>query len=266
MDRRSFLTSSLASSAAAIAGSTELKAAQPSEGGRDYYLLRRFHLTGGDQRKLTDAYVKEALVPGLNRLGVKPVGVFNVEIGPTSPSMYVLMPSTSVETLAMIDFRLFDDQEYRKAGSDFLNTPAKSPAYVRVESSLMLAFAGKPKLIVPPVTANHGARVFELRTYESPTDQDHRRKVEMFNSGEFDIFVRAGFWEVFYGDTLVGANQPNLTYMIGFGDLAERNAKWKAFSSDPQWQKLTHMEKFAFESIVSNVTNYILNPAPYSQI
>jgi hypothetical protein len=176
------------------------------------------------------------------------------------------MPSTSAETLATIDFRLLDDQEYKKAAADFMNTPAKEPAYTRIESSLMVAFEGKPRLTVPAVTANHGARVFELRTYESPTDRDHRRKVEMFHSGEFDIFQRAGFWQVFYGDTLVGADQPNLTYMVGFADVSDRNARWKAFFTDPQWQKLSHDEKFSFESIVSNVTNYILNPTPYSQI
>ena len=225
-----------------------------------------YHLTGGDQRKLTDSYAKNALVPALNRLGINPVGVFNVDIGPTSPSMYVLMPSASVETLVMVDFRLLDDTEYMKAGAEFINTPAKDAAYVRAESSLMIAFEGKPKIAVPPVTADHGARVFELRTYESPTDRDHRRKVEMFNSGEFDIFQRAGFWQIFYGDTLIGANQPNLTYMIGFPSLADRDAKWKAFQTDPQWQKLTHEERFSFEPIVTNVTNYILSPAPYSQI
>ena len=84
----------------------------------------------------------------------------------------------------------------------------------------MLAFEGWPKLTVPPVTATHGGRVFELRTYESPTDQDHRRKVEMFHSGEFDVFQEAGFWQVFYGDTLIGPRLPNLTYMLGYPSVA----------------------------------------------
>jgi hypothetical protein len=176
------------------------------------------------------------------------------------------MPSASLETLVTAEFRLEQDAEYLKAGAPFLNAPAKQPAYVRMESSLMLAFEGMPKLTVPRATAEHGARVFELRTYESPTDQDHKRKVEMFNSGEFDIFEKAGFWQVFYGDTVVGSRMPNLTYMIGFPDLAERAKMWKAFGSVPEWKKLSGSARYNFEEIVSNITNVILSPTAYSQI
>ncbi len=264
IERRRFLTSALATGAAV--GHESLFAAQATNaaGSTEYYVLRHYHLTSGPQRKLTDSYLKDALLPALNRLGISPVGVFSVEIGPTAPSLYVLMPSASVETLVTADLRLAHDDQYNKAGADFLNTPAKDPAYVRVESSLMRAFEGKPKLMKPPATPK--GRVFELRTYESPTDQDHRRKVEMFHSGEFDIFQRTGFWQIFYGDTLVGPNQPNLTYMLGFADMNERTEKWNAFRNDAQWKKLSASQKFSFEGIVSNISNLILTPTAYSQV
>jgi NIPSNAP len=130
----------------------------------------------------------------------------------------------------------------------------------------MIAFEGWPKLQVPPATAQNGARAFELRTYESPSDADHVRKVEMFNSGEFEVFGHAGFHSVFYGDTLVGSRLPNLTYMLSFDDLADRNKLWAAFGSSPEWKKLSTSPRYAFEEIVSNITNVILSPASYSQI
>jgi hypothetical protein len=108
--------------------------------------------------------------------------------------------------------------------------------------------------------------MFELRTYESPSDQDHRRKVEMFNSGEYDVFEKAGFSQVFYGDVLVGSRLPCLTYMLGFTDLTDRTAKWNAFREAPEWKKLSGSPRYAFESIVSNITNLILSPTTYSQI
>ncbi|MGA8026054.1 MAG: NIPSNAP family protein, partial [Bryobacteraceae bacterium] len=114
--------------------------------------------------------------------------------------------------------------------------------------------------------AQNGPRVFQLRTYESPSNRDHRRKVEMFHSGEFDFFQKAGFWQVFYGDTLIGSRLPNLTYMLSFPDLSEMKAKWDAFSSDPNWKILSSSPKFNYEAIVSNITNLILTPASYSQI
>ena len=243
-------------------------AAQQSTGDkkREYYALRRYYLQNGPQRKLTEGFLAEALIPGLNRLGIKPVGAFNISIGPEEPAFYVLIPSTSVESLVTVDFRLEQDAEYMKAGAPFLNAPDKQPAYVRVESSLMLAFEGWPKLTVPAVTAQHGKRMFELRTYESPSDQDYRRKVEMFNSGEFAAFEKAGFWQVFFGDTLIGPRMPNLTYMLGFEDMAARDKMWKAFGASEEWKKLSSSSRYNFEEIVSSITNVILAPASYSQI
>src|SRR3954470_14525701 len=112
MDRRGFLTSAVTASATAVAALPQV-ARSPDEksGSREYYLLRHYHLTSGAQKKLTDDYFRDALLPALNRLGISPVGVFNVDIGPTSPSMYVLMPSASLETLALLDFKLAKDSE-----------------------------------------------------------------------------------------------------------------------------------------------------------
>ena len=269
MQRRSFLASSIAASALAVHASAphlrgSLGAATGE--GREYYELRRYHLLRGPQVKLAADFLGEALVPALNRLGISPVGVFEVEIGPESPALYVLIPSTSLETLLTVESRLNRDADYLKAGAAFLNAPAQQPAFARMENSLMVAFEGMPRLRVPPAAAEHRSRMFELRTYESPTPQDHLRKVEMFNSGEFDVFEKAGFWQIFYGDTVIGSRLPNLTYMLGFEDLADRNKKWEAFRSAPEWKKLSTAPRYAFEEIVSNITNIILRPTPYSQI
>ena len=50
--------------------------------------------------KLADDFFREALVPALNRLGISPVGVFNVEIGPDSPSFYVSDPKRFARELS----------------------------------------------------------------------------------------------------------------------------------------------------------------------
>ena len=269
MQRRSFLASSLAASAlAANAASSTLRGGQAVAAGegRDYYELRRYQLFRGPQVKLADDFFREALVPALNRLGISSVGVFNIEIGPGSPAVYVLIPSASLETLVNVEFRLNHDADYQAAGTAFLNAPATQPPFVRVESSLMVAFEGRPRVKVPPGAAEHRPRMFELRTYESPTPQDHVRKVEMFNNGEFDIFDKAGFWQVFYGDTLIGSRLPNMTYMLCFDDMADRSKKWDAFRTAPEWKKLSSSPRYAFEEIVSNITNTILTPTQYSQI
>ena len=118
----------------------------------------------------------------------------------------------------------------------------------------------------PPSTATKAKRIFQLRTYESPSYKDHVVKVKMFHSGEFDIFAKAGMHMVFFGDTLIGSRMPNLTYMLSFADSAELDAKWDVFRNDPNWKKLSADPQFAFEPIVSNITNLILSPLNASQI
>ena len=94
--------------------------------GRESRVLRTSALppARGPQVKLAGDFLGEALAPALNRLGISPVGVFDVEIGPESPGLFVLMPSASLETLLTAEFRLNRDAEYLKAGAAFLNAPA----------------------------------------------------------------------------------------------------------------------------------------------
>src|SRR6266478_6058597 len=269
MERRKFLVSSLAASALAVTtpGSYAAAAQGAMQGkGREFYQLRRYHLNSGPQRKLCDDFFRDALIPALNRLSISPVGVFDLSIGPETPTIYVLMPSLSAEALATVETRLAQDAEYMKAGAPFMNAPAKEPSFDRIESSFLQAFEKWPRLVLPAATAKNGPRVFEIRIYEGATDQDHKRKVEMMQSGEAEIFTTAGVEQVFYSDTLVGTRLPNLTYMLAFDSLADRDKKWAAFRASDDWKAYSTQPRYAFETIVSNITNVILAPTPYSQI
>lgn len=263
MQRRRFLQSSLSASALAVSGSRTQAQTAPV---REYYELRKYKLENGSGPKITHQYLEEALIPALNRLGMKTIGAFDLFLGSETPTLYLLIPSASLDALVTAESKLAEDDAYQKAGAAFLKAPAKEPPFLRIESNLLVAFEGYPKLTPPPPAANHGARVFQLRTYESPTTSDHRIKVDMFHHGEFSFFEKAGFWQVFYGDALIGSRLPHLTYMLSFPDLAELNAKWKAFSNDPGWKKLSSSPTYSFESIVSNIDSLILNPTSYSQI
>lgn len=262
MKRRHFVTSMLAASAASA-----VQGAQPHATGthREYYELRRYQLESGPQVKLTNNYLSEALIPALNRLRIEPVGVFSLTLGEHLPAVYVLIPYTSLEAFASLEHHLAQDDAYMRAGEPFLKANSKAPAFQRLESELMAAFEGT-RLTVPPVTAHNGKRVFQLRTYESPSHEAHLRKVEMFHSGEFDVFRKAGFWPVFYGDKLIGPRLPNLTYMLSYPEVADMDRMWKAFFDDPQWKKLLKDSRFNYDQIVTNINNLILTPARYSQI
>jgi NIPSNAP len=267
MDRRNFLTSTLAASALTLTGGVAEAAAQSASGKpREYYMLRKYQLRSGPQGKLTNTYLEQALIPALNKMGITPVGAFQLTYGPETPALYVLMPSTNLETLLTAELKLQQDAAFMKAAEPFWNAPASSPAFDRVESSVHIAFEGWPKLVVPPSTATKAKRIFHLRSYESSTMQDHVRKVEMFHSGEFDFFAKAGCAQVFYGDTLIGPRTPSLTYMLEFADLNALTEGWAKFSADPDWKKLSSSPHFNFEPTVSNISNLVLTPTNYSQI
>ena len=88
MKRREFLTSSIATAGLGtlLAGSppTPRKPAHPPRG--EFYELRLYHLRRGPQTELFDRFYSQAAIPALNRAGVERVGVFNLAVGPDSPT------------------------------------------------------------------------------------------------------------------------------------------------------------------------------------
>lgn len=263
MDRRHFLSGSLAVSAAGMSG---VNPQLPAGSTREFYQIRRYGLRSGPQLELTEAYFNNALIPALGRMGHGPIGAFKLDIGPETPAFILVIPGPSAGPLVALDLRLREDKEFLLAAAPFWNAPDTEPAFLRVEVSLLAAFLGWPKLTPPAPASGKTKRIFQLRTYESPSDRDHVRKVEMFHSGEFEIFKAAGFHPVFFGDTLIGTRLPNLSYMLSFSDLAELEAKWDVFRNDSAWKKLSADPRFAFEPIVDNITNLVLSPLDCSQI
>ena len=251
------MTHSLAASALALSASAATAAATPK---RPYFELRRYALTpGGPIGKLSDTYFAEALIPALNRLGIQQVGAFKLDIGPDTPTVYLLIPSTSLETLANLNASLAKDDAYLKSAEPFLAAPAEHPAYHRIDSTLLSAF---DDFAIPAA----GKRIFQLRIYESPTQQAHENKVAMFANAEIGIFRSVGMKPVFFARALIGPNLPNLTYMLVFENQADLEAKWAAFSASPAWKKLVAMPGNGDDSLIRDITNLILSPKPYSQI
>ena len=88
----------------------------------------------------------------------------------------------------------------------------------------------------------------------------------MFEEGEAAIFKRVGMQTVLFGQTVAGRNMPSLTYMLGYDNMDARDKTWKAFGSDPEWQKLRTTPGYTDAEIVSNISNIILRPLPFSMI
>ncbi|MGI9333699.1 MAG: NIPSNAP family protein [Gammaproteobacteria bacterium] len=71
---------------------------------------------------------------------------------------------------------------------------------------------------------------------------------------------QAGFWTV-----LVGDSNQDLYYLLEWESLSEREQKWNAFVTDPEWLKSrTETEKDG--QIVASVNNQILQPTSFSSV
>ena len=264
MKRREFLTTSLAASALATSTAIMNAAEEKSDAARELFELRLYHLRMGPMLKRFDDFYRDVAVPAWNRAGVSAVGVFDVMIGPDAPTKYVLLPFASFAAMQSAREKFEADDTVQKA--EFATVPPTDPAYIRKESSLMRAFSGMPKLEIPPHVAEKKSRIFELRTYEAHSRKANKKKIEMFDVGEIDIFRRTGLKPVFFGDTLVGTKLPNLTYMLVFDDMATRDKNWGTFVGHPDWKKLSTTPGYSNAEILTNITSVFLRPTGYSQV
>jgi hypothetical protein len=261
------MTNVLAGAMSAAAATSASGSQGTTTTGPEFYLWRQYILRNGTApRRLAD-YLQNAAIPALNRLGHSPIGVFEVVAGVPGPTTFVLTPLPTLDSLSTLEGRLEKDADYMKAAAAYLDVTAADPAYVRMESSLLSAFPKFPRLVVPAATAAKGPRLFELRTYESPSEKTHLMKVKMFSEmGEIEIFKRVGLTPVFFSRTLAGPHMPSLVYMLVHDDMAAREKSWNAFRTDGDWKKLSSTPGYSDADIVTNITTVYLRPAAYSQI
>jgi hypothetical protein len=263
MKRREFIAASCL--AGAVGLSQAVKGVPAPADGKLYLELRQYHFASAEKRDLFDAFLFQAAIPALNRLGVKPVGAFKLETeqkGADINDLFVLIPHKTLASVATVNTLLLQDADFLAKGSEVLDTPSKKEAvYQRFESSLMLGFDACPGVEVPTKAPE---RLFQLRIYESHSTPKAKRKVEMFNKGEIAIFRATGLDPVFFGEALVGVKLPNLTYMVGFENAEAQKAAWDAFRVHPDWKKMSSDPYY--KHTVSNITNLVLKPTAASQI
>jgi len=230
---------------------------------KEIFQFRVYHLKDNQQVSMTDSFLQNALLPAFHRFGIKNIGVFKPITNDTASDklIYVLIPFTSLDQWMKITERLHSDAVFKKAGGNFLQADAKMPGFQRMESILLDAFDGQAGLDLPKQKDPN--RVFELRSYESPTSHLADKKRAMFNNDEMKMFSRLGFNPVFYAEVISGSHMPNLMYMPIFKSVEDRNAQWKIFGNDPKWKEISadpvnenNVSVSHIDSILMHSTNY----------
>lgn len=259
MKRRIFLKTTLA-----IGALSTLGAAGRSKRAQEYYELRAYRLKPGSKGELLHKYLQTALIPGLNRLGFKNIGVWT-EIDAKDPAtVFVLVPFRTLGEHADLTEKLRGDKAHGRNGAEYLETSAKQAAFERIDTWLLKAFAAMPKLELPSYSKGRKARIFEMRTYESYSEAKALKKIQMFNEGEVETMREVGLGPIFFGEALAGANLPHLTYMTSAENETLHQQHWADFGKHPTWLKQKSDPQYA--DTVSKITKWFLIPAAYSQI
>jgi hypothetical protein len=256
MKRRDFFAASvLAGSGAMFSSFTPKKS--------DQQLLEwiRFKFVTNAKRGALESFLEKAVIPGLNKQGCSPIGVFSPRYGAHGGDLFMLIPHKSFDAMLSAWNKLTEDDTFIKEADSAIS----DPLYYRMESNLMLAFTHLPTIEIPESVKGKPGRIFEIRTYESHNRLKGKLKVEMFNEGgEIALFKKTGLHPVFFGETIVGSLMPNLTYMLAFESMEQRDANWPVFAQSEEWKKMSSDPRYA--ETVSNITDNILVPAGCSQI
>jgi len=233
---------------------------------REFYELRIYHLNNKLQQERVEKYLKDALLPALHREGINRTGVLRTLEGDTTGlKIYVLIPYESGEQLLLLPQHLQNDNQYKTAGSDYLNATYDNPSYSRFETIIMLAFENMPELKVPNLTTPKSERIYELRSYESATEKLHQSKLHMFNQGgEIDIFKKVDSNPVFFGQVMSGSHMPNLMYLTAYANKAAREDHWNVFKNNADWKRISSMPEY--KNNVSHADILFLQPTDYSDL
>jgi len=234
------------------------------EQNQEFYQIKIYSLETNEQAELTDHYLKEAYLPALKNQNISNIGVFKPRAD-SIKKIYLLIPFSSLAQFETLEDELSKDETYLKNGSNYLKASYEKPTYQRIESVLLKAFSDMPKMQATVLKGERKDRIYELRSYESPSETYFKNKVEMFNAGgEVKLFKQLGFNAVFYGEVISGPKMPNLMYMTTFSDMKSHDEHWDAFRAHPDWLKLKEVEKY--KHTVSGSTKYLMHPTDYSDL
>ena len=228
LDRRGFL-----STVPALLASGAVSGAEAERKTR-FYVVEQYQLEQGPQTSRIHEFFSKALLPALDRIHPGPKIFLEAVAAPHLPTVTAILGVESVSQIWEISQQLFADKDFSRA---FDQWEAGEEPFITSSAALLEATAYSPE-IVPPEKPPESPRIFEMRTYHSPTARQWKALHARFSGAEIKIFHRVGVHPVFYSSTVFGANRPNLTYLIPFDNLAAREKAWNAFGADEEWIKV----------------------------
>ena len=106
--------------------------------------------------------------------------------------------------------------------------------------------------------------IYEMRVYRAVPGR-MPALLKRFEAITLDLWKRHGIRQAGFWTTAVGESNQELTYMLAWESMGEREQKWNASQSDPEWiAKRAETEKDG--AIVANIANSFLLPTSFSAV
>ena len=106
--------------------------------------------------------------------------------------------------------------------------------------------------------------IYEMRIYRSLPGR-MPALLKRFETATLGIWEKHGIRQAGFWTTMIGESNNDLTYLLAWESLAEREKHWGAFMSDPEWiAARSDSEKDG--QIVANITSSFLQPTAFSSV
>jgi NIPSNAP len=108
------------------------------------------------------------------------------------------------------------------------------------------------------------AMILELRVYRCVPGR-LPALLKRFEHITLKLWQKHGIKQAGFFTTLIGESNQELTYMLAWESLADREKKWTAFQSDPDW--IAARAKTEEDGqIVGNIVSQLLVPTTFSSV
>ncbi len=106
--------------------------------------------------------------------------------------------------------------------------------------------------------------IYELRIYTCIPGR-LPALIKRFETATLKLFDKHGIRQAGFWTTYIGENNQQLTYLLAWESLAEREQKWAAFGADPEWIAKRN-ESHKDGEIVERISSQLLTPTAFSSV
>lgn len=106
--------------------------------------------------------------------------------------------------------------------------------------------------------------IYEMRVYKCLPGR-LPALLKRFESTTLKLWEKHGIRQAGFFTTIIGTSNQELTYFLAWESMAEREKKWTAFMTDPDW--MTARAKSEEDGqIVANIVSQLLQPTAFSAV